>query len=160
MWFTSQLWMKIWLLNVFFTPKIHLGFRTTIGKSRKGGNVLNHNHAKQCHYCNNYFIKSDEKMKKHLSICSGKAGLTFSFDNGKIADHQDHYRNLGNLSFSIYYDFETSTGSVVFFDAKMYLVSYAWLWLFIQILRFGDYWYFEVAIKIKMRLLHFRTFKL
>ena len=63
-------------------------------------------------------------MKKHLSICSGKAGFTFSFDNGKIVDYQDHYRDSGNLPFSIYYDFKTTTGSVVFFDAKMYVVSY------------------------------------
>ena len=69
------------IIECFFAPRIHPGFRTTIEKSRKGGNVLNHTHVKQCHYCNNYFIKSDEKMKKHLSICSGKAGFTFSFDN-------------------------------------------------------------------------------
>ena len=73
---------------------------------------------------NNYFVKSDEKMKKHLSCCSGKAGFTFSFDNGKIIDHQDHHRNLGDIPFSVYYDFETTTGIVVFFDAKMYVVSY------------------------------------
>ena len=73
---------------------------------------------------NNYFVKSDEKMKRHLSCCSGKAGFTFSFDNGKIIDHQDHYRNLGDIPFSVYYDFETMTGIVVFFDAKMYVVSY------------------------------------
>ena len=112
------------IIECFFAPKIHLGFRTTIEKSRKCGNVLNHTHAKQCHYCNNYFIKSDEKMKKHLSICSGKAGFTFSFDNGKIVDYQDYYRNLDDLPFPIYYDFETTTGSVVFFDGKMYVVSY------------------------------------
>ena len=112
------------IIECFFAPKIHLGFRTTIEKSRKGGNVLNHTHAKQCHYCNNYFIKSNEKMKKHLSICSGKAGFTFSFDNGKIVDYQDHYRSLGDLPFSIYHDFETTTGSVVFFDAKINMVSY------------------------------------
>ena len=63
-------------------------------------------------------------MQKHLSLCSGKAGFTYSFDNGKILDYQDHYKNLGNLPFSIYFDFETTTGSVVFFDAKMYVVSY------------------------------------
>ena len=63
-------------------------------------------------------------MKKHLSICSGKAGFTFSFDNGKIVDYQDHYRSLGDLPFSIYHDFETTTGSVVFFDAKINMVSY------------------------------------
>ena len=33
-------------------------------------------------------------MKKYLSICAGKAGYTFSFDNGKIVDYQDHYKNL------------------------------------------------------------------
>ena len=112
------------IIECFFTPKIRLGFRTTIKKSKKGGNVLNHTHVKQCHYCNNYFIKSDEKMKKHLSICSGKAGFTFSFDNGKIVDYQDHYKNLGDLPFSIFYDFGTTTGSVIFFDAKMYVVRY------------------------------------
>ena len=112
------------IIECFFTPKIHLGFRTTIKKSKKGGNVLNHTHVKQCHYCSNYFIKSDEKMKKHLSICSCNAGFIFSFDNGKMVDYQDHYRNLGNFPFSIYYDFETTTGSVLFFDAKMYVVSY------------------------------------
>ena len=66
-------------------------------------------------------------MKKHLACCSGKAGFTFSFDNGKIVDYQDHYRNL---PFSIYYDFETTTGSVVFFDAKMYVVSYCMVVVF------------------------------
>ena len=111
-------------IKCFFAPKIHLGFQTTVEKFRKGGSVLNHTHAKQCHYCNNFFVKNDEKIKKHLSICSGKAGFTFSFDNGKIFDYQDHYRNPGDLPFSIYYDFETTTGSVVFFDAKMYVVSY------------------------------------
>ena len=66
---------------------------------------------------------SNEKMKKHLSCCSGKAGFTFSFDNEKIIDYQNHYKNLADLPFTVYYDFETTTGSVVFFDAKMYVVS-------------------------------------
>ena len=80
--------------------------------------------ARQCHYCNNYFVKSAEKMKKHLSCCAGKAGFTFSFDNGKIIDYQDNYKNLGDVPFSIYFDFETTTGSVVFFNVKMFVVSY------------------------------------
>ena len=40
--------------------------------------------TRQCHYCNNYSVKSEKKMKEHLSCCSGKAGFTFSFDNGKV----------------------------------------------------------------------------
>ena len=63
-------------------------------------------------------------MKKHLSCCAGKARFTISFDNGKIIDYQAHYKNLGDLPFTVYYDFETTTGSVVFFDAKMFVVSY------------------------------------
>ena len=91
---------------------------------RKGKKVTNHTRARQCHYCNNFFIKSTEKMQKHLSRCAGKTGFTFSFDNVKIIDYQDHYKNLGDLPFDVYYDFETTAGSAVFFDAKMYVVSY------------------------------------
>ena len=63
-------------------------------------------------------------MKKHLSACAGKAGLTYSFENGKIIDYQHNFKSMGDVPFSIYYDFETTTGSVVLFDAKMYVVSY------------------------------------
>ena len=63
-------------------------------------------------------------MQKHLSCCAGKAGFTFLFDNEKIIDYQDHFKNLGDFPFAVYYDFETTTGNVVFFDAKMYVVSY------------------------------------
>ena len=64
--------------------------------------------VRQCHYCNN------QKLQKHISCCSGKAGFEFSFDNGKLIDYQDHYSNLGDVPFSIYYDFETTTGSMFF----------------------------------------------
>ena len=63
-------------------------------------------------------------MKKHISTCSGQAGLNFVFDNGKIVDFQDNYKKIGDIPFAIYFDFETKTGSVVFFDAKMFVVSY------------------------------------
>ena len=63
-------------------------------------------------------------MQKHLSCCSWKAGFTFSFDNGRVIDYQDHFSSLGDVPFSVYYDFETTTGSAVFFDAKIYVVRY------------------------------------
>ena len=62
-------------------------------------------------------------MKHHLSICAGKAGYTFSFDNGKIVHYQDHYKNFGDLPFSIYYDFETATGGVFLIKKCMWLVT-------------------------------------
>ena len=57
-------------------------------------------------------------MQKHLSVCTGKAGYKFTFDNGKIFDYQEHYGNIGDVPFSIYYDFETTTGSTVFLMKK------------------------------------------
>ena len=98
---------------------------------RKGKKVTDHTKVRQCHYCNNCFVKSLEKMEKHLSCCAGKAGFSFLFDNGKIIKnykkslhYKNHYKNLDDLPFTVYYDFEKTTGSVVFFDAKMYVVSY------------------------------------
>ena len=38
--------------------------------------------------------------------------------------YQDHYKNLDDLPFTVFYDCETTTGSIVFFDAKMFVVSY------------------------------------
>ena len=107
-----------------FAPYISLGFHTSFEKIRQGKKYISHTAPRQCHYCSNYFIKSTERMQKHLSVCAEKAGFTFSFDNRKIIDYQEHYKNLGDVPFSVYCDFETTTGSVVFFDAKMYVISY------------------------------------
>ena len=63
-------------------------------------------------------------MKEHIDFCAGQAGFSYLFDNGNIINYQDNFRKLGDLPFVVYYDFETTTGSVVFFDARMYVVSY------------------------------------
>ena len=63
-------------------------------------------------------------MQEPISCCAGQSGFSYSFDNGKIINYQDNFNKIGDLPFSIYYDFETTTGSTVFFDAKMYVVSY------------------------------------
>ena len=49
---------------------------------------VNSTAAKKCPYCNNFFLKSREKMKKHISSCAGQSGFNFVFDNGKIVDYQ------------------------------------------------------------------------
>ena len=63
-------------------------------------------------------------MDKHISVCSAKEGITYSFDNAQIIDYQDNYKYMGDLPFSIYFDFKTTTGNAVFFDSKMYVMSY------------------------------------
>ena len=74
-------------LIAFFAPDVSLAFNCKIEKSRRGKRELLTKRARQCHYCNNYFVKSFEKMQKHTSCCTDQAGFTFSFDNGKIRDY-------------------------------------------------------------------------
>ena len=44
---------------------------------RKGKKVTNHTRARQCHYYNNVFIKSAEKMQKHYLAVQEKLDLLF-----------------------------------------------------------------------------------
>ena len=105
-------------IECFFAPEIFLAYKATIERMKLSKKICINLKVRQCHYCYNYFVKSTEKMEKHLSCCAGKAGFTFSFDNVKILDYQDHYKNIGDLPFSLYYNFETTTGSVVFLMQK------------------------------------------
>ena len=42
----------------------------------------------------------------------------FSFDNSQIIDYRDSYKYMGDLPFSIYFDFETTTEDAIFFLFK------------------------------------------
>ena len=69
-------------------------------------------------------------MKKHLEVCAAKEGITYSFNNGNIISFQDNFRYQGDLPFTVHFDFETTTGDSVFFDPKMYVVSYCRIYTF------------------------------
>ena len=102
-----------------------MAFNTCYDKIvRSSKKTLKSNSAKQCPYCNNFCIKSEKRMKERISCCAGQAGFNFSFNNGKIINYQDNLKKMGDLPFAVYYDFETTTGSAVFFDAKMYVIYY------------------------------------
>ena len=109
----------------YFAPEFHAAFSTCYDKVVRGSKKrLNTNSTRQCPYCNNFFIKSNKKMKEHISCCTGQTGFNFSFDNGKIIDFQDNFKKIGDLPFAVYYDFETTIGSMVFFDSLFFVVSY------------------------------------
>ena len=36
-------------------------------------------------------------MKKHLSVCSAKGGITYTFDNCQIKKFQDKFKYLGDV---------------------------------------------------------------
>ena len=135
-------------IQCFFAPEISLGFYTSIEKTRKGKKTTEHCKPKQCHYCKNVFIKSAKKMEKHLSVCAGKAGFIYNFDNGKIIDYKDYYKHLRDLPFAVNYDFQTTTRNVVFYDPKMYIVSYSIIVAF----------YLELNANIARRIVTLRSY--
>ena len=69
-------------------------------------------------------------MKKHMSVCVGKEGITYAFDNGQIVNFQDNFKYLGDVPFTVYFDFETTTGNSAFSDPKMYVISYCQIYPF------------------------------
>ena len=63
-------------------------------------------------------------MKKHISICAAREGITYLFDNDQIINFQDNLKCLGDVPITVYLDFETTTCDSAFFDPKMFVVSY------------------------------------
>ena len=110
----------------FFTDQIYLAYKSYLGRFDKG---------KECiffffFYCENLFAKNDEAIKKSLEICAAREGITFSFDNGQIITFQDNFKYLGDVPFTVYFDFETTTGDSAFFKPKMFVVSYCQIYSF------------------------------
>ena len=120
----------------YFSPEIHLAYRGYLGTFENGQEKVYNRVVRQCYYCHHYFAKSKEKMQTHLSICAAKEGITYSFDNNQIIDYPDNYKYMGDLPFSVYFDFETTTGNVVFFDLKMLVMSYCLICSFNSALNF------------------------
>lgn len=143
----------------YFCPQIHLAYRAGTEKFRRGSKYIDHTTARQCHYCNHYFVKSEEKMNYHMSVCAAKAGVTYSFDNAKIIDYQDNYKFMGDVPFTVYFDFETTTGSVGFFDAKMYVVSYCMIVAFHRQLNFPKIAIYRGFYQNREEIYNMRHFK-
>ena len=57
-------------------------------------------------------------MKKDLQDCAAWEGITYTFGNGQIISFQDNFKYLGDVSFNVYLDSETTTGNSGFFIQK------------------------------------------
>ena len=94
---------------------------TSFEDERCGKKSISHRNAKQCCYCESFFVKNEKNMEKKLAVCAGKIGINYVFNNGKILSYQDNYSKLGDLPFAVYYDFQATTGSVTFsMQRRMY----------------------------------------
>ena len=72
------------LVPCFFTDQIFLAYKSYIGRMDSDKERVSSRVVKQCYFCENFFAKNEEAMKKHLKICAAREGITYSFDNGQI----------------------------------------------------------------------------
>ena len=114
----------------YFTNELHLAYRSYVSRKYKGKDVINHRTVRQCHYCENVFVKTDDAMAKHNKVCAAKEGVIYTFDNGKIVSFQDNFKFLGDAPFTVYFDFERTTDDTVFLDPKMFVVNYCQIYSF------------------------------
>ena len=116
----------------YFSPNIQLVYKSYIAEFQKGQEKVINRAVRQCHYCQNYFAKNYGQMQKYLSICAAKEGITYS----QIIDYQDNFKYIGDLPFAVYFDFETTTEDAVFFDSKIFIISYCMIFSFNEALNF------------------------
>ena len=52
------------------------------------------------------------------------------FENGQILNYQDSFNYLGDLPFTVYFDFEITTENCPFLNSAMYVMSYCQIYSF------------------------------
>ena len=60
-------------------------------------------------------------MKKLTQVCRAKEDITYCFNNREIISFQDNFKYLGDVPFTVYFDFEATTGDTVFLTQKCLL---------------------------------------
>lgn len=67
---------------------------------------------------------------------------------------------MGDVPFSVYFDFVTTIGDAVFFDSKMYVMSYCMIFSFNEVLNFDKiviYRSFQQSAQELYNINHFRA---
>ena len=89
----------------------------------------------KCYYCRKFFLRR-EIQKRHIENCSGVLGVIYNFSTQSLISFEDNFHAKGDLSFVIYFDFETTGLTDNFFDPEqktMFVVSDFMMLLFILI---------------------------
>ena len=81
----------------------------------------------ECYYCNKFFRQKNKK-EHHLKVCSGKPGIVYNFCSQTLTSFEDNFSAKGDVPFSIYFDFETTSPTDSEWldpeDKKMFVMSY------------------------------------
>ena len=93
-------------------------------RERKRGNEATT--ADQCYACNKFFVDR-KSLERHLNVCEYMSGIAYKFENQSMQIFFDNIKFMGDLPFSIYFDFQTTLGKKIYnFDEEstFSLVSY------------------------------------
>ena len=121
------------IIECYFTQNTHVAYRCEYSKGAQGMDIL---HAFECYFCHK-FHSTKKAFEKCINNCSQAPGILYKFDNKSMAFFEDHYRFWGDLQFAVHFDFETATGSDLFLDKKMYMISYCMIFAFHPKLKIG-----------------------
>ena len=114
------------IIEYYFTQNINIAYRCEYSKEAQGIDILP---PFEC-YFRHEFYSAIKAFEKHINNCSQAAGISYKFENKSIVSFEDKYMFLGDLPFVVYLDFETTTGSNLFLDRKMYVISYCLIFAF------------------------------
>lgn len=110
-------------IKCFFTESLHLAFRSYVDKKKMGniGFII----QQPDNVTNAKIIlpvqkTSFQNIRKYTSI----EGIIYSIENNKIISLQDNFEYLGDVLFTVYFDFETTTSDDIFQDRKMFAINY------------------------------------
>ena len=131
MWYISLFTMKLSQSLVISLTKFIWPTEVTVVHLTRGMNTSFIEQSVSAVFVKFFFSKTKKNMKNHTSICSAREGITYAFDNGQILNYQDNFKYLGDLPFTVYFDFETTTGgNSVFFYSSMYVIGYCQIYSF------------------------------
>ena len=75
-------------------------------------------------------------------------------------DYPDNFKYIGDLPFSVYFDFETTTGNAVFLHSKMFVISFCVIFTFNRTLNFDKiviFRSFQQSINEFYNISHFKN---
>ena len=116
-------------IKCFYTDKSYIAFRGFIDRKKResiGSNIL----QPGSFATGNYFNCSKNEFMKHRKRWTSREGIVYSFENDKIISFQDNFRQMGDVPFTFYFHFETTTGNDIFKDPKMFVISYCQIFSF------------------------------
>ena len=114
------------ILNCFFTDKLHMAYRASIDRTRKGKTVIENMCAHQCYFCGKYFCRK-QRLPVHMNNCAGNPGFVYNFQTRNLLTFEENIKFKRDVPLTTYIDFETTAPTDDYLDPecnKMNVVSY------------------------------------